>query len=200
MSLDSELKDIFSLLGKFLSTLGIKTSPIVKHRHKPIAAQSAGKFESPLHGSWVNLGDFIPGVYINDTHKNGHYGIDMQAPAGTPVYAFSSGKVLSAGQNPGNTAGGITVSILHSKNMMTYYAHLSSVSVNKGDVVDTSTKIGSVGNTGNAQHTPAHLHFEIHNGVDFKNPNSNWNGTAVNPANYISTPPYGKKQQRKRQV
>jgi len=188
MSLDVELQEIFSLLTEFLHSLGIGES-----RPKRRKTRSSG-FVSPIRGSWVNLGGFTPGVYLNEMHKNGHYGIDMQAAKGTPVYAFAPGKVLSSGQSPGNTAGGITVTILHDRGMMTYYAHLSSVEVKKGEEVDTSTQIGSVGNTGNAQHTSPHLHFEVHANVDSKNPNSNWNGTAVNPSNYIQTPPYGKEQ------
>lgn len=190
MGLEAELQEIFSLLGRFLNSLGLGSATTHKKSN----------FASPIRGSWINLGGFTPGVYLNEMHKNGHYGVDMQAPKGTPVYAFAAGKVLSAGQSPGNTAGGVTVTILHDNNMMTYYAHLSSVSVEKSEEVDTATQIGTVGNTGNAQHTSAHLHFEVHSNVNPKSPNSNWNGTAVNPADYIRTPPYGKKLQPKRMV
>lgn len=154
----------------------------------------SSEHESPLHSAWVNLGGFSPGVYLNETHKNGHYGQDMQAPSGTAVYAFAPGKVLSAGQSPGNTAGGITVTILHYNKTMTYYAHLSSVNVTAGDKVETSTQIGSVGNSGNAMHTSPHLHFEIHHVNDNTNPTANWDGSAVNPADFIPVPPYMKSQ------
>lgn len=187
MSLDSDIREIFSLLGEFLHALGLGNRP--QHNKTRMTG-----FSSPIRSAWTNLGGFTPGVYLNETHKNGHYGVDMQAPKGTPVYAFAPGKVLSAGQSPGNTAGGTTITILHDKGLMTYYAHLSSVDVRRGEEVDSSTKIGSVGNTGNAQHTAPHLHFEIHANVNPKNPNSNWNGTAVDPSNYMQTPPYGKKQ------
>jgi len=196
--MDDELKQIFALLAKFLMSLGFSSSK-KKNRHQsnkqPLRDLPAGNFQSPLKSSWVNLGDFLPGVNINATHKNGHYGIDMQAPKGTAVYAFAPGKVLNAGASPGNEAvGGITVTILHRNNLMTYYAHLSSVSVEKGQLVNTDTQIGTVGNTGNAKNGPPHLHFEVHAKVDPKNPTSNWNGTAVAPSNYIAVPAYAKRQ------
>jgi murein DD-endopeptidase MepM/ murein hydrolase activator NlpD len=196
MVLDSELSDIFGLLKKvfdyFRGTKPQKVRP-TKRRRRPSGSSGDIKTQSPLRSGWTNLGGFTPGVYLNEMHKNGHYGVDMQATRGTPVYPFAVGTVLSAGSSSGNSAGGITITILHPNNMMTYYAHLSSINVSKGDEVNVNTQIGTVGNTGNAQHSSPHLHFEVHENVNPKNPTASWNGTAVNPASFMSVPKYNQK-------
>lgn len=55
--------------------------------------------------------------------------------------------------------------VLNGKKRYAFYAHLSEVFVNAGDVIEsTSTYIGAVGNTGNAKGIAAdkvHLHFEF---------------------------------------
>ena len=196
MALDSDIQDIFSLLGNFLSSIGlIRSKTIITRPSTKKVVIPEGGFSSPITTTWSNLGDFLPGVKINKMHPKGHNGIDMKCPKGTPVCAFAAGRVLSAGVTPGNAdAGGTTVTILHAKGLLTYYAHLSAVNVTKGQMVAAGEQIGSVGNSGNARNGPEHLHFEIHSGVDPKNPTSNWNSTVTNPGSYISVPTYGKTQ------
>ena len=84
-----------------------------------------------------------------------HNGIDYRGSRGTPVYAVSSGKVVSAGRNGGY---GNEVRIKHS-NMTSQYAHLSRIYVRRGQRVTKGTKIGAVGSTGNS--TGPHLHFGL---------------------------------------
>ncbi|RYY98431.1 MAG: M23 family metallopeptidase, partial [Chitinophagaceae bacterium] len=43
-----------------------------------------------------------------------------------------------------------------------YYAHLDEQRVRPGQHVAAGDILGLVGNTGNARHTPAHLHFGIY--------------------------------------
>jgi peptidoglycan LD-endopeptidase LytH len=45
-----------------------------------------------------------------------------------------------------------------------YYAHLHDQLVRAGTFVSTGDTLGTVGNTGNAQSTPPHLHFGIYAG------------------------------------
>ncbi len=84
-----------------------------------------------------------------------HNGIDYRGSRGTPVYAVSSGKVISAGRNGGY---GNEVRIQHS-NMTSQYAHLNKIYVRRGQRVTKGTKIGVVGSTGNS--TGPHLHFGL---------------------------------------
>jgi murein DD-endopeptidase MepM/ murein hydrolase activator NlpD len=57
--------------------------------------------------------------------------------------------------------GGNFVYIIGAGGVRYYYAHLDRIplGLNAGDKVNTDTVIGFVGNTGNAETTPPHLHF-----------------------------------------
>lgn len=91
-----------------------------------------------------------------------HKGIDLAAPAGTPVYASDGGIVTFAGWNSGGF--GNLVKISHENGFVTYYAHNTSVAVSSGDRVHQGQLIAYVGTTGDS--TGNHCHFEIRkNGV-----------------------------------
>jgi peptidoglycan LD-endopeptidase LytH len=95
-----------------------------------------------------------------DGGKRSHEGIDIFAAKLTPVIAIADGTVTSV--NNGGL-GGKTVSIHpHGTSLSLYYAHLDKQLVKEGQQVKKGDKIGLVGNTGNAKHTPAHLHFGIY--------------------------------------
>lgn len=90
-----------------------------------------------------------------------HSGIDIAAPAGTPVVAAASGTVIYAGpKQPGSYGyGGIVVWISHGGNLYTTYNHLSATSVKPGQKVKAGQRIGSVGATGIG--SGPHLDFEV---------------------------------------
>ena len=90
-----------------------------------------------------------------------HQGIDMLAPLGTPIYAAQSGRF----EKNYNDLGGISALLYAANGDYTYYAHMSSYAgVRDGATVSAGTMIGHVGNTGDAQGGPYHLHFEYHPG------------------------------------
>lgn len=96
------------------------------------------------------------------TDPQGHTGIDLYQPIGTPVYAAKGGDILCAGvinNSYGNSAYGKCVLIDHHNKLYTFYAHMSSISVKTGMSVITGAQIGTVGATGNV--TGPHLHFEV---------------------------------------
>ena len=90
-----------------------------------------------------------------------HHGQDLFAALGAPVLAVADGTVFSVGWN---RVGGNRLWLRDRDGNEFYYAHLAAFSplavdggrVHAGDVV------GFVGNTGDAETTPYHLHFEIH--------------------------------------
>lgn len=91
---------------------------------------------------------------------NGHNGVDLAAPVGTPVYATADGKVLHAGYG-NDTLAGIYVVIEHATGLRSIYAHLQYVTVGFGNV-KKGDQIGAIGLTGTT--TGAHLHFEFQQG------------------------------------
>ncbi|MBA2361893.1 MAG: peptidoglycan DD-metalloendopeptidase family protein [Actinobacteria bacterium] len=90
-----------------------------------------------------------------------HHGEDIFAPLGAPLLAVADGTVFSVGWN---NRGGYRFWLRDRQGNQFYYAHLSAFSplaVN-GNEVKAGAVIGFVGNTGDAQTTPYHVHFEIH--------------------------------------
>lgn len=86
-----------------------------------------------------------------------HEGADIFAPEGTPVYAVDDGRI----EHFIGTTGGNQVT-LHSDDRTRYvYSHLSAFEGQPRRVL-VGELVGRVGRTGNAAHTAAHLHFEIH--------------------------------------
>ncbi|WP_208322600.1 M23 family metallopeptidase [Salinibacterium sp. ZJ454] len=87
-----------------------------------------------------------------------HYGLDVAAACGTPIYAATSGTVVEVGALGGY---GYWVKLDHGSGVETGYAHLPSdgVAVTLGQVVVAGQPIGVVGTTGSS--TGCHLHFEV---------------------------------------
>jgi murein DD-endopeptidase MepM/ murein hydrolase activator NlpD len=90
-----------------------------------------------------------------------HHGEDIFAPLGAPILAVADGTVFSVGWND---RGGYRFWLRDRQGNQFYYAHLSAYSplAVDGNEVRAGSVIGFVGNTGDAQSTPYHLHFEIH--------------------------------------
>ena len=107
--------------------------------------------------------------------SNGHGGVDVPAPAGTPIHVFKSGTVYNSYYS---ASYGNVVMVDHGNGLVSIYAHMTARMASVGSVVNVGAVIGTVGSTG--QSTGNHLHFEIRQ-----------NGSRVNPLNYIS-PSYDK--------
>ena len=87
-----------------------------------------------------------------------HKGIDVFAKKGTSVHSATWGIVIMATEYG---KGGKFVLILGPKWRLHYYAHLDEIKTKRFAFVTQDTEIGTVGNTGNAINTPAHLHYGI---------------------------------------
>jgi murein DD-endopeptidase MepM/ murein hydrolase activator NlpD len=98
-----------------------------------------------------------------------HEGIDVSAPAGTPIEAPAAGVVVSAGWEAGY---GNCVVLDHGFGVVTKYAHASRLLVSAGQHVKRGERIALVGSTGLA--TGPHLHYEVH-----------VNGKPVDPLRYV---------------
>jgi murein DD-endopeptidase MepM/ murein hydrolase activator NlpD len=90
-----------------------------------------------------------------------HYGIDMAAVRGTPVYAAAAGVVVQTGYVSGY---GNMIVIEHNSKYRTRYAHLDKILVKVGTKVAQNDRIGKVGDTGFIRkkgRDGSHLHFEV---------------------------------------
>lgn len=85
-----------------------------------------------------------------------HTGMDFKAVTGTRIVAPAPGTVTFAGRNGGY---GKSVEILHPSGVTTRFAHMSRISVSKGQKVAARDLLGHVGSTGRS--TGPHLHYEI---------------------------------------
>ena len=108
-----------------------------------------GDFRCPVDGS-MYTDDYGPRA-----DGSFHYGIDMHAPTGTPIWAVKSGSVHYTLES----AGGLVVYLSADDGNVYYYAHMSEILGGGDRGVGQGEAIGRVGETGNA--TGPHLHFEI---------------------------------------
>jgi murein DD-endopeptidase MepM/ murein hydrolase activator NlpD len=92
----------------------------------------------------------------NGEPRSPHSGTDFPSPAGRPIKAPNAGRVVLAG--PLYFTGG-TVVIDHGLGVLSLFAHLSSIGVREGDLVQTGDVIGEVGATGRV--TGPHLHWAV---------------------------------------
>ncbi|GAB4076875.1 M23 family metallopeptidase [Nostocoides australiense] len=88
-----------------------------------------------------------------------HAGLDFGAVVGTPLRSLSTGTVTEAGWGGGY---GQKVEITYWDGTVSYFAHMSVISVTKGQKVTPGMIVGKSGNTGHS--TGPHLHLEIHPG------------------------------------
>lgn len=113
-----------------------------------------GRFGRPCAGP-VTSGY---GFRVHPIYKIRHFhtGIDIAAPAGSPIYAAGDGRVVHAGWWGGY---GKCVILDHGGAVTTVYGHCSHTHVRPGQKVKRGHLIASVGSTGVA--TGPHLHFEV---------------------------------------
>lgn len=92
-------------------------------------------------------------------------GINIAAPAGTPVVAAENGVVVYAGDRIGGF--GRMILLRHAQDFTTAYAHNSTLLVSAGDTVTRGQRIATVGETGAVDRPQMHFELrEIRTAVD----------------------------------
>jgi len=102
-------------------------------------------------------------------YRRMHWGIDITAPSGTPIYATADGTISFKGRMGGF---GKTCKINHGYGYETLFGHMKTITVRKGQKVKRGEIIGYVGNTGLSE--APHVHYEVM-----------YNSKKVNPVNYF---------------
>ncbi|MCL4410107.1 MAG: M23 family metallopeptidase [Gammaproteobacteria bacterium] len=123
-------------------------------------------------GEWIWPAEGrISGVYGSQRILNGeprapHWGIDIAAPTGTPVYAPAAGVVRLA--EPDLVLSGGTIIVDHGHDIFSSFLHLHAIHVAVGDEIAPGDLIGEIGATGRA--TGPHLDWRM-----------NWGSTRIDP-------------------
>src|SRR5215216_7297308 len=154
-----------------------KPKPPAPKKSKPVEVKKPATEPLPLREIPFNVfpkltaGGYVFPVYGQASYTNTfgapradtgwHHGEDIFAQLGAPIVAVANGIVYSVGWND---IGGLRLWLQDLAGNEFYYAHLSAFSplaVN-GAQVRAGDVLGFMGNTGDAESTPYHLHFEIH--------------------------------------
>jgi murein DD-endopeptidase MepM/ murein hydrolase activator NlpD len=144
-----------------VASVAASAAPPVVSSPAPPPVSSGGGFIWPVRGSLVSP--------YGQRWGRLHSGIDIAAPAGTPIVASASGTVAYSGSMSGY---GLIVVIQHAGGIATAYAHNSSNSVAAGQAVSQGQTIAAVGCTGSCFGN--HVHFEVRVG-----------GSPVDPMGYL---------------
>lgn len=112
--------------------------------------------------AWPATGP-ISGVYgsqriLNGQPRRPHFGVDVAAPAGTPLKAPAGGVVSLADADLFFTGG--TIMIDHGHGLSSIFAHMQKVAIKEGDKLAQGDVVGELGGTGRA--TGPHLHWGIY--------------------------------------
>ncbi len=154
--------------GPFIAPAAPDGTPIRFYQHANRAATMIDELDSlqdavnhlPLSSPLTVTRRFTSGFGVRRDPINGkhssHHGIDFAAPWASPVTATGAGVVIFAGTRSGF---GRVVEIDHGNGFMTRYAHMSRITVKRGQKVSLHHKVGELGSSGRS--TGPHVHYEV---------------------------------------
>lgn len=132
-----------------------------------ISSTVFAEYEVPLQGVITSPYGYRTDPFSGKTSY--HKGIDVAVPSGTEVRAVNEGTVTASAYN---SIGGNYVILTHKNGAESYYGHLQTRTVAKGDTVHQGDIVGLSGETGRV--TGPHLHFQL-----------SYNGRTVDPGKYL---------------
>jgi murein DD-endopeptidase MepM/ murein hydrolase activator NlpD len=148
------------------SSSGSDASKTITKSAPPKAAPAP---QSSYTGGSGSLGWPLSNFVITQYFSSHHNGLDLAAPAGTPIHAAGSGEVIWAGWRTDGL--GYCVFIDHQNGLLTVYGHMiRQPSVRVGQYVSRGQVIGNVGSTGNSTGPHTHFMVKVGSGRDYRNP------------------------------
>ena len=126
--------------------------------YRVVVRTAAGLTFPVLYANLKSIGSYFGDP--RDGGKRDHEGVDIFAPRGTQVVAVAGGTITAVRTTP--RGGRVVWQRDDERDVTYYYAHLQDQSVREGQRVSAGDPVGTVGNTGNAQSTPPHLHFAVY--------------------------------------
>ena len=125
----------------------------------PSVPAPKGKAPANLTQHLVGPNAKVTSTYTAARARGQHNALDIAAPEGSPIRPPMSGRVSKVWLDTEH-GGGWSMLIQHPNGYVTGYAHMKSrPPVEAGTDVDSTTIVGSVGQTGHA--TGPHLHFTV---------------------------------------
>jgi len=164
----------FTVGEKLYASQSLKVAPrqvdlsredLARANRERVIIDAALSHWSPEQPDALRLPQPVPGTrsssfgmrrIFNGESRNPHTGMDIAAPAGTPVRAPIAGTVIDTGDFFFN---GNTVFVDHGRGLISMYCHLSAIDVKAGQKVAAGDTLGAVGMTGRA--TGPHLHWGL---------------------------------------
>ena len=115
-------------------------------------------FCSPVGANWRDIitSEFGGRIDPFTGQRDGHTGMDLAVPSGTPIRAALDGTVT---RSEYDSSYGYFVMIDHGSGLATLYGHNSRLLVSVGQTVRAGDVISLSGSTGRS--TGPHLHFEV---------------------------------------
>lgn len=135
-----------------------------------------GELRAPLDGYQVGseFGMRKHPILRNDDgtpKEKMHYGVDIGAPEGTPIFPIADGEVIQVQVE--NAVAGNAIRLQHADGLQSRYLHMKEPTTwQVGDTVTVDDVLGEVGSTGRS--TSPHLHLETKR-----------NGVLVNPRDVV---------------
>ncbi|GAV19993.1 murein DD-endopeptidase MepM [Mariprofundus micogutta] len=162
----TDIEDRMTSLDERLKQLGTQLTAVDFILESKRDAQAARPHAWPTEGGWISS-RFGPRLDPFNGTPSQHYGVDIANRHGAPIMASSRGVVTFAGKMEDF---GYVVDVEHGHGYKTRYAHMGSMVVNIGDVVESNQLIGRIGSTGHS--TGPHLHYEVRRYGELINPRS----------------------------
>jgi murein DD-endopeptidase MepM/ murein hydrolase activator NlpD len=159
-----------------LDSMQIRTADIEGKINNPAIPPKGGRLNetiSPLGGTFGK---------VRSSGQQLHRGWDLYADVGSPAYAIGEGTIVSCqlqdqGQlgryvvlklNMKAPTGMLLASRVGSNSLSILYAHLGIVLVSEDDSVSEGAILATTSRSGNARHTPPHLHIQFSTTGTFK--------------------------------